>query len=168
MIKKIDSLIRPDQFFADLLQIDYAALYQNGYRLIMLDIDNTLARHGSLEADDYARNALVQMKKAQFQCWIISNGGNRRVRRYAASLDLPCVPMANKPSTRALKLALKQSGVKPDQAIMIGDQLLTDIVSAHRAGCLAVLVHPRFHKEVWNVKLKRFIEKYFYRRYKIR
>ena len=168
MIKKLDRLIKPDLFITDLHQIDFRQLYDQGFRLVMLDIDNTLARHGALTADDYARSARDRIRDAGLQAWIISNGGERRVHSYAASLGLPCVPMANKPSRRALRLACRQCGLQPGQAVMIGDQLLTDMVSAHRAGCLAVLVRPRFRKEAWNVRLKRYLEKIFYHRYQLR
>lgn len=167
MIKKIDRLIKPDEFYPDLKQLDFVGYFSLGYRLVMLDIDNTLAQHGSLEADDYARQVISRILDGKLQCWIISNAGDKRVRSYAASLNLPCVPLARKPSTRALRQACRTSGVEPAQAIMIGDQLLTDIISAHRAGCRAILVRPRFHKEAWNVRLKRTIEKLLYHRYQL-
>lgn len=168
MIRKIDRLIKPDEFCSDLCQTDFVHYHVLGYRLVMLDIDNTLARHGALQADDYARDVVARIRAADLQCWIISNGNERRVRGYAASLGLPCIAMANKPSTRALRRACRDSGVMPAQAIMIGDQLLTDIVGAHRTGCLAILVRPRFAAEAWNVRIKRRLEKLFYRRYQLR
>lgn len=166
MIRRLDKLIRPDEFYSDLLQIDFESFYQRGFRLIMLDVDNTLARHGSQQPDDYARQVIARIQAAQLKCWIISNGGERRVSHYAATLNVPGIPMAKKPSRRALRFACQSSGVQPSQAVMIGDQLFTDIISAHRTGCRAVLVQPRFEKEGWNIKIKRQIEKLISRKYK--
>jgi len=168
MVGLIDRLIKPDEYYHDLSQIDFDHYYQAGFRLIMLDIDNTLAGHGAQQADDYARSAVGRIKGAGLACWIVSNGGERRVSSYAGSLGISGVAMANKPSIRGLRKACRSSKVNPEKAIMIGDQLLTDIFGAHRAGCLAILVRPRFHKEAWNIRFKRKLEKIFYHRYKIR
>ena len=168
MVGLIDRLIKPDEFYHDLSQIDFDRYYRDGFRLIMLDIDNTLALHGAQQADEYAQAAVGRIRRAGLACWIVSNGGERRVRSYAGSLGISGVAMANKPSTRGLKKACRISKVSPQKAIMIGDQLLTDIFGAHRAGCLAILVRPRFRKEAWNIRFKRKLEKVFYHRYKIR
>jgi HAD superfamily phosphatase (TIGR01668 family) len=167
IFKIFDRMIKPDEFYQNLQQIDFAEFARQGFRLIMLDIDNTLARHGSTEADDYARTAVGQIKAAGLSCWIISNGAVKRVQHYAASLELPFVAMAGKPSTRAMKAACRSVGIQPTQAAMIGDQLLTDIFGARRAGCRAVLVKPRFCKEAWSIRVKRIFEKIVLRRYQM-
>lgn len=44
-----------------------------------------------------------------------------------------------KPSPRVLEQAVQNLGLTPDQAVMIGDRLDTDILAGHRAGLLTVL-----------------------------
>ncbi len=167
MIKILDRLIKPDEIYKDLLEIDFSALANQAFRLVMLDIDNTLARHGSHEADEFARTAVARIQQAGLVCSIVSNAAPHRVQQYAASLGLPYEALANKPSTKALKRSFGKAGVAASQTVMIGDQLLTDMMAAHRAGCRAILVRPRFPEEVWNVRLKRRIEKILLRRYKM-
>jgi HAD superfamily hydrolase (TIGR01458 family) len=48
--------------------------------------------------------------------------------------------MIGKPSTRMFRLALNRAGVKPSQGVMIGDQIETDLIGAHRVGLRTVLV----------------------------
>jgi HAD superfamily hydrolase (TIGR01450 family) len=48
--------------------------------------------------------------------------------------------MIGKPSPRMFRLALKRANEKPRNAVMIGDQIETDLVGAHRAGVHTVLV----------------------------
>jgi uncharacterized protein len=165
MLKWFDNLLRPDEYYIDLLQIDFARYASQGFRLVMLDIDNTLGPHGAMAADQFARNAVAAVQAAGLLCWLVSNGSRRRIRRYAATLNLPSVPMANKPSTRGLLQACHETGVPPAQAILIGDQMITDIVSARRAGCRAVLVQQLGVHESWNIRLKRRLEKLLLRRY---
>lgn len=163
----IDRLIKPDEYYIDLLHIDFAAYAAQGCRLILLDIDNTLARHGAYAADDFAREAVSRILKAGLACRIISNAKHKRAMAFSASLNLPFTAMANKPWPHALKSACREAGIKSSQAVMIGDQLLTDIAAARRAGCRAVLVKPRFDHEAWNVRFKRIFERRALRRFKI-
>jgi uncharacterized protein len=167
MLKGIDRLIRPDEFYSNLLRIDYGRYSAQGFRLVMLDIDNTLGTHGSFTADDFAREAVSRVQSAGLLCWLVSNGSGRRIRQYAASLGLPCVPMALKPLSLGLRRACRQAGVQPGQAVLIGDQIMTDIIGGHLAGCRTVLVKPLSQRESWNVSLKRHLEKLLLRRYHI-
>ena len=48
--------------------------------------------------------------------------------------------MIGKPSPRIFRLALKRAGEKPRRAVMVGDQLETDLLGANRAGVHTVLV----------------------------
>lgn len=45
-----------------------------------------------------------------------------------------------KPSPRVLELSVERLGLTPEQGVMIGDRLDTDILAGHRAGLLTVLV----------------------------
>lgn len=158
---------QPDEFYDSLDQINFADLKLRGYRLIMLDLDNTLARHGSKEADDYARLCIRSIKEQGLACWIVTNAAKGRAGMYAASLELPFTALAGKPSPKAVLRVCQQVGLGPDRAALIGDQMLTDIGSANRAGCLSILVRPRFQDEPVNVRFKRILEKPLYRRYNL-
>ena len=48
--------------------------------------------------------------------------------------------MIGKPSPRMFKLALQRSEEKPNRAVMVGDQLETDLLGASRAGVHTILV----------------------------
>jgi hypothetical protein len=167
MLLNISRYLKPDLFCPNLDALDFPALFQDGYRLVLIDVDNTLARHGSFKADAYARRAIRNATEAGFSCRIISNAGNRRIQAYAATLEIPYIAWAKKPSIRAILQACRSAGVETAKAIMIGDQILTDVVSAHRAGCFAVLVHPRYHQEALHIRLKRFVERLVFWRYKL-
>ncbi len=167
MFKWLARRLQPDRIYPDILQIDFAQYYQQGIRLVLLDIDNTLVHHGERQADDFARSAVALIAKAGLQAWIVSNAKSRRARAFAATLDLPFTGMAAKPSPRGLLRACQAAGFAPRQAMMIGDQLFTDILAARRAGTLAILVKPRHPAEAWNVRIKRALEapflRYFHR-----
>ena len=54
-----------------------------------------------------------------------------------------------------------------NECLIIGDQLLTDIWAANRAGTKSLLVRPLYQMEALNVRLKRLIEQWLIKRYGI-
>jgi uncharacterized protein len=168
MLKWIDDLLRPDEYYYNLLMLDFGHYYSQGYRLVILDIDNTLGVHGSRTADQFAREARDRIQAAGLVCWLVSNGSGGRISSFAASLGLPCVAMAYKPFAYGLRRACKLSGIPPNQAIFVGDQVMTDIIAAHRAGCRAILVRPLASRESWNVKIKRLLENIILQHYHLK
>ena len=167
MKKYIDQNFRPDAFCTHLDRVHFAGLYRRGYRLILLDLDNTLAEHGASEADEYAKNAVKLITEQGFACWIITNAARKRGEAYAASIPVPVAAMAGKPSSRAVRKVCAETMIRPEKTVLIGDQLFTDVWCAKRAGCHAILVQPRSSHEAWNVKLKRWLEKPLYRKFRI-
>ncbi len=167
MFLHMDRYLKPDIYCLDLLKIDFQHYYQTGFRLVLLDVDNTMSRHGAGRPDEYARRLVGRIRAAGLDCRIVSNAGRKRIGAYASALDLPFIARAGKPSSKAIIRSCRQAHIPPEQTLMIGDQILTDIAAGHRAGCLAVLVHPRFKQEAWNVRLKRCLERLFYHRYKL-
>ena len=168
MMKPIEKYLKPDYYTDNLLQVDFNRLFQQGFRLALVDVDNTLSRHGSKIADGYARKVIAAIQSAGLSCMIVSNAGLHRIRTYAADMDLPYHARSHKPLTKALDLACRQHAVRPEQALMIGDQILTDILAGNRAGCRTILVKPRDHREPWNILVKRFIEKFLMRRLRLK
>ena len=61
--------------------------------------------------------------------------------------------------TRGLKEATTILQLQPSEVVMVGDQLLTDVWSAHNAGMRSILVKPLIETDQWNTKINRFFEK---------
>lgn len=57
-------------------EIDFDALYREGYRGIIFDIDNTLVPHGA-PADERAKKLFAHLKELGFSCCLLSNNKNR-------------------------------------------------------------------------------------------
>lgn len=148
----------PDMISEGVDIIDYDKLKNNGIRLLLLDIDNTLAVHGSHSADAYAQAAIKKMKTSDLDVFILSNAKRHRAASYADTLGVEAEGMAYKPSPKLLLKVCSQKGIMPENACMIGDQLLTDIWAARRAGVMSILVKPRSEQEDIHIRFKRKIE----------
>lgn len=161
----LDKWFRPDGNALGVLGIDYIGLYNAGYRLVLLDIDNTLVPHGQDRPDPTAAETVHRILKAGLACIVVSNARSSRSRIFCERLGVSCVPGAGKPSTRGVLRACSLAGVDPVRTVLIGDQLFTDIAAARRAGCASIRVQPLDPSEPFYIYIKRLFERPLIRRY---
>ena len=139
-------------------------------RGLLFDIDNTLVPHGA-PADDRAIALFQRLKGIGFECCLISNNKEPRVRMFNKDIHVHYICDAHKPSTKNYVKAAKLMGTTIDNTVFIGDQLFTDVYGAKRAGMRNILVKPIHPKEEIQIILKRKLEKivlYFYKKEKKR
>ncbi len=151
----------PDAYYPDVKAIPLDLYYKLGFRLILLDIDNTLAIHGSHESQAYAKENLDYMRSLGYRVIVLSNALEERAKNFGHSLDpdLEVLGDAGKPSPKGVYRALERTGFHKEQTLLIGDQLFTDVWCATRAGVGGVLVDRLTSKEPWYIYLKRLGER---------
>ena len=156
----------PDRYVASTYVIDFEQLYEEGYRGLIFDIDNTLVPHGA-PADKRATALFDRLKSIGFRCCLISNNQEPRVKMFNQDIGVDYVYNAHKPSTKNYVKAMEIMGTDKENSLFIGDQLFTDVWGAKRAGIRNILVKPIHPKEEIQIVLKRYLEKIvlaFYRR----
>lgn len=123
-------------------EINLDELHSRGVRGIITDLDNTLV--GAKEA--LATPELVQwldyVRSRGFQVVIVSNNNATRVGKFAAPLNIPYIHAARKPAGKAFRKALRVLGMAPEHTVVIGDQMLTDVLGGNRMGLYTILVTP--------------------------
>ena len=118
-------------------------LAERGIRLLLCDLDYTLAPRYVPRPDDRLRAWLASMKQAGVRVMILSNNRSpARVERFCRDLGIDYVGHAGKPSPRGYRQAMEKAGVTPAQTAMLGDKLLTDVLGANHSGVWAVMVEP--------------------------
>lgn len=154
----------PDECRNSTYEINFESLYQQGYRGLIFDIDNTLVPHGA-PADERARNLFVHLRALGFKSCFLSNNQYERVSSFNEKIGEKFIENAHKPSVRNYQKAMEMLGTDVSNTIFIGDQLFTDIYGAKRAGIRNILVRPIHPKEEIQIVLKRYLERivlYFY------
>jgi len=133
----------PDLVFERYTDLTPKALTDLGVRLLLCDLDYTLAPR-SVETPDGTLHAwLAGCREAGITVMILSNNrSSRRVETFCAWLGIRYVGHAGKPRTRGYREAMARTGTPPEQTAMLGDKLLTDVLGAKRSGVLAVMVEP--------------------------
>ena len=133
----------PDQLFDRYAQITPQWLQERGIRLLLSDLDYTLAPKSVARPDEALRAWIASLRDAGIALVIISNNrSGRRVKAFCGDLGISYQGHSGKPSTRGLEAAMAQAGIPREQTAMVGDKLLTDVLAANRAGVLALMVEP--------------------------
>ena len=148
--------------------IPFEKLYEEGYRGVIFDIDNTLVPHGA-PADDRAKKLFGRLKEIGFTSCLISNNRESRVEMFNRDIGTKYIYNAHKPSVRNYIKAMEIMGTDRSNTLFVGDQLFTDVWGAKRAGIYNILVRPIHPKEEIQIVLKRFLEGivlYFYKKEK--
>ncbi|MEG0971012.1 MAG: YqeG family HAD IIIA-type phosphatase, partial [Acidaminococcaceae bacterium] len=134
-------------------------LRQQGITTIILDVDNTLL---PWDADlPVAANIgwLQQVKTAGFKIILVSNNGGQRLQIISKSLEVPCVGWAIKPFGFGFKRALKYLAQQNrQQVLVIGDQIMTDVLGANKMGFKVLWVESLSRKEFVATRLTRRVE----------
>ena len=148
----------PDEYLGSTYKIPFEKLYEQGYRGVIFDIDNTLVPHGA-PADDRAKKLFEKLRTLGFRYCFVSNNQKPRVEPFAKAVEGDFIENAHKPAVKNYKKACQVIGIDLDRTIFIGDQLFTDIYGAKRAGIRTILVKPIHPKEEIQIVLKRYLEK---------
>ncbi len=156
----------PDECVESTYKINFERLYEEGYRGLIFDIDNTLVPHGA-PADDRAIALFKRLKRLGFECCLLSNNQFERVDSFNQKVRVHFIENAHKPSARNYKRAMELMHTTEKNTIFVGDQLFTDVYGAKRSGIRNILVQPIHPKEEIQIVLKRYLEKivlFFYKR----
>ena len=158
----------PDEYVASTYVIPFEKLYEEGYRGVIFDIDNTLVPHGA-PADKRAIKLFARLKELGFDACLLSNNKEPRVKMFNDDVQVNYIFDAHKPSIKNYQKAMELMGTDLDTTIFVGDQLFTDVWGAKRTGIRNILVKPIHPKEEIQIVLKRKLEKivlYFYKKQK--
>lgn len=148
----------PDEYLDSAYVVNYKKLYQEGYRGLLFDVDNTLVPHGA-PADERAIQLFRELRDIGFSCCLVSNNKKKRVAPFASLVGAEYIELAAKPSRRGYERAMERLGTTPGNTVFIGDQLFTDIWGAKNAGLRNILVKPIHPKEEIQIVLKRYLER---------
>ena len=131
----------PDRLYGRYTELTPQVLNGLGVRLLLCDLDYTLAPRQVERPDDALRAWIGECREAGITVMILSNNrSSRRVETFCAGLGIRYVGHAGKPGTRGFREAMGDT--PPEHTAMLGDKLLTDVLGARRSGVRALMVEP--------------------------
>lgn len=160
-------IFKPNMYKKNIFDIDYDKLKEMGITCLVFDLDNTL---GLIEHKRCPRNTkkLIKSLQKDFLILISSNNTKERITPYLKDLGIGGVSFSLKPSTRGLRKIKRDYHLKKKEMCMIGDQIVTDILSGNRFKIMTILIDPLGEKDLKITGLNRKIEKRIVDRYEKR
>ena len=163
----ISGLLFPRKYKKSIFNINFADFYKKGYRAVIFDIDNTLAKRYTKKPCKKTIAFLNGLKTLGFSIALLSNNSRKRVKLFNEELGFVAIHRAGKPGTKGITKALNQLGIPKSHSILVGDQIFTDCICGNRCGIYTILVEPIHSAEEWFVRLKRLPEKLVLGLYKV-
>lgn len=121
---------------------------EQGFSVALLDLDNTLVEWHSRVIPEEIVAWVAALREAEVRMTILSNTHRpSRLRELAASLEIDHVAGVGKPAKAGYWRGLEQVGGAPEEAVVIGDQLLTDILGGNRCDLYTVWIRPLSRRE---------------------
>ena len=147
---------KPTWMVEAIYQITPAQLKNLGIKAVLTDLDNTLIAWNNPDGTEELLTWILEMKNAGIPVVVVSNNNSKRVARAIEKFDLLYVARAMKPLARGINIAKKQLDLADDEIVMVGDQIMTDIRGANRAGIRSILVKPIIATDSWKTQFNRF------------
>ena len=153
-------IFSPNRYVASVDRVDLDTLWADGKRAILLDRDNTLVPRDT-EQVPAAVSAWLEAAHAKgFKLCMVSNNWHRdQVMASARELGLEAISHAMKPAPFAVRRALALEGVDASEAVLIGDQVFTDVMAGNLAGVRTILVEPQSTSDLWYTHIFRVFER---------
>lgn len=149
----------PSEHVKSIFDIKPEDLKKRGVKGIITDLDNTLVEWDRPMPTPELIQWFENMRAQGILVTVVSNNNEKRVGTFCEPLHVPFIHRAKKPLIGAFKKAARQMGVKLEEAVVIGDQLMTDVFGGNRSGFHTILVTPVSQSDGINTKINRFLER---------
>lgn len=126
---------------------------------VLLDVDNTLAVHGSQIPLDGSIEWAWRLRNDHIKIIIVSNNFKNRVAPFAQKYDLPFLSLAFKPLPLAYYRAMHKMGVRRKDTVVVGDQIFTDVIGANLSLMKSILLVPTEEEKSFSFFIRRGLEK---------
>lgn len=153
------ALLKPTVSVKTINGISLELLEKLNVKLILLDVDNTIASYLSKEPVEGSLLWISNLQKAGYTVYIVSNNYKKRVSAIAEKFAVPYISMATKPLTRGFNKARRNLKVNRQECLVVGDQIFTDILGANLAGMKSVLLEPIEMEKGFSIRIRRHFEK---------
>ena len=140
-------------------EIDPEFFKRNGVKTLFVDLDNTLDSYKAKEPKEYTVNYINKLKEAGVEPVIISNNKPHRVCGFADKAGISFLASARKPFAKRIKQEITRRGLTNDDVMLVGDQMMTDVLAAHNAKIRVVLTEKVVKEDQWTTHINRLMDR---------
>lgn len=157
------NIFRPKQILNIYSNLDIEDFKNKGFNVVFLDVDNTITPYESKKPDDKAIAFVNNLKNNGFEVFVVSNNTKKRVSKTAREIKCEYICWAFKPLPFKLNRLIKKKGLDKSKILMMGDQLLTDVLCANNLKVYSIYSKPISEKDTFYAKISRIIERFIFK-----
>ncbi|MCQ2795986.1 MAG: HAD-IA family hydrolase [Bacilli bacterium] len=150
----------PTYYANNIFEVNPVFFHRIKTNVLLLDLDNTLDNYKTTNPSKRVVNYIKQLKELKIRPIIVSNNTSNHVKNYARALEIECITRVYKPFGRVLKKRLNGLGINPQDCIVIGDQLITDIACGNALKIKTLLLEPLTKSEFFITRINRLRDKH--------
>ena len=135
----------PDFAVEAVYDLTVPSLQAQGIKAVLVDLDNTLIAWNNPDGTPEMKQWLHDLRDAGIRIIVVSNNTKKRVQRAVEKFGID--------------RAMKEFYYDKSEVVMVGDQLMTDIRAAHRAGIRSILVKPLVQHDSIKTQINRARER---------
>lgn len=140
-------------------EIDVEFYKKLGIKYVFSDLDNTLDSYKQAIPTEKAICLKNKLNSEGIELIITSNNTGKRVTLYSTEYGVRFLSSLKKPFSKKLKKKMKNVGINPNEVIMIGDQVITDIGCANGAGIKSILTDKLVKEDQPTTRFNRLFDR---------
>ena len=152
-------LFTPTYYAKSIYDIPMSFYKENNIKILFCDLDNTLDAFYEKEPTERAVNLVKELEANDIRLIITSNNHGDRVTNYANKLNVVCHYSTKKPLGYKLRRFIRNNNFNKDEIVMVGDQLLTDVICSKNTKIRVILTEPVVKTDLPVTKVNRFFDK---------
>ena len=155
----------PTWYSKSIYDIDFSKLKLQNIKYILSDLDNTIVGYDIPTPNEKVIDLIEKITNNDLELILISNNNSKRLDKFCSPCSLKYLSNANKPGSKRLPKFLLDNKIDKENCVFIGDQLLTDMWCAKKAGVKCILVEPLQKRESIKTFFNRKIDRRLRKKY---
>ena len=140
-------------------EIDPEFFVRQGVKVLFVDLDNTLDSYKAKAPSERTIEYIGRLRKVGIIPVMISNNKAKRVGQYADALGIEYLASAMKPFAKNILKEIERRGVKKEEVMLVGDQMMTDVLAAYGAKIRVVLTEKIVKEDQWTTHINRLFDR---------
>lgn len=155
----MNKLLIPSIHATNIFEIDINFFVLLKIKYIFADLDNTLDSYKCEVASKRVEEFNKKLKEYGIELIIVSNNSEKRVKKYADSINIKYLYKCYKPFTKKINNYINNNNIDKENCIMIGDQILTDIKCGNKLKIKTLLVDDLVNSNQLVTRFNKFVAK---------
>ena len=162
----MDKRFIPTYVSTNIYELDFNKVKDLGYKTLIIDLDNTLASPYVYEPDERCIELINKLKQMDFQIIVLSNNKIERVEKFVKNLNVKAYADVKKPYLKRVRPYLNENKIDYSKSIILGDQVMTDVLMANKMNFKVILVDPLTKKDELITFIPRMLDTHFRKKMK--